>query len=136
MHIQLYYLETNGIPCVFYGDYYGIPQEKISPKSEILDKLLFLRKNYVYGTRHDYFDHHDVVGWTLEGNQSHANSGLAVILSDFGAGQKQMYVGKHFAGSTFYDFLGNVEQKVIIDEDGNGNFLVNEGSVSAWIKQI
>lgn len=126
----------NGIPCVFYGDYYGIPQEKISPKSEVLDKLLFLRKNHVYGTRHDYFDHHDIVGWTLEGDTGHQNSGIAVLLSDFEEGQKQMYVGKHFAGETFYDFLGNRDEKVIIDEDGNGMFHVCGGSVSAWIKQI
>ena len=125
----------SGIPCVFYGDYYGVPSQKISDKSDILDKLLFLRKKYVYGTEHNYFDHHDVVGWTLEGDENHPNSGIAVLVSDFEAGQKQMYVGHNFAGTVFYDFLGNRNEKVTIDENGNGEFLVNAGSVSAWIKE-
>ena len=44
-----------------------------------------------------------------------------------------MYVGSHFAGKTFYDYLGNREEKVVIDENGNGTFFVNGGSVSVWI---
>ena len=128
-------LREEGTPCVFYGDYYGIPSEKISPKSEILDKLLFLRKQYVYGIEHNYFDHPDIVGWTLEGDNTHQNSGIAVLLSDFEEGQKEMYIGKQFAGTTFYDFLGNRNEKVIIDENGNGTFFVSGGNVSAWIKE-
>lgn len=62
-------LRQNGYPCVFYGDYYGIPSEKIASKKEILDKLLMLRKDYVYGNQHDYFDHMSIVGWTLEGDK-------------------------------------------------------------------
>ena len=97
---------------------------------------MFLRKNHVYGIQHDYFDHHDVVGWTLEGDIGHKNSGLAVLLSDFEAGEKQMYVGKHFAGTTFYDFLGNRSERITIDENGNGVFFVNGGSVSAWVQEV
>lgn len=61
-------LRQNGYPCIFYGDYYGIPSEKITNKKEILDKLLILRKKYVYGIQHDYFDNPDIIGWTLEGD--------------------------------------------------------------------
>ena len=126
-------LREQGIPCVFYGDYYGISNEKIDPKSDILNKLLKLRKQYAYGNQHDYFDHSSIVGWTREGDNGHNNSGLAVLVSDMEEGQKQMFVGKHFAKKTFYDFLGNNTEKVTIDENGNGNFFVNGGSLSAWI---
>ncbi len=128
-------LREQGIPCVFYGDYYGIPQEKIEPKSEILDKLLLLRKNKAYGVQHDYFDNNSIVGWTREGDVGHTKSGLATILSDFEAGQKEMYVGQHFSGHTFIDFLGNRSEKVIIDENGNGTFFVDGGSVSVWVEE-
>ena len=117
-------LREPGIPCVFYGDYYGIPHEKIDGKAELLDKLLILRKNYAYGTEHDYFDHNSIVGWTREGDKAHADSGLAIVLSELDKGEKQMYVGSHFAGKTFYDFLGNIPEKVVVDEEGNGTFPV------------
>ena len=41
-------LQEKGLPCVFYGDYYGIPHDNIAPVKG-LDKLLLLRKNYAYG---------------------------------------------------------------------------------------
>lgn len=75
-------LRTEGIPCIFYGDYYGIEHDSINPKKEFLDLLLHLRKNYVYGLKRDYFDDPNIVGWTLEGDITHPNSGLAVIMTD------------------------------------------------------
>lgn len=44
-----------------------------------------------------------------------------------------MYVGKNFNGMNFYDYLSNRSEKVLIDENGNGTFYVNGGSVSAWV---
>ena len=129
-------LRDKGLPCVFYGDYYGIPSEKIEAKNIVLDKLLTLRKNYAYGKLNDYLDNENIIGWTLEGDNQHVNSGLAVIMSDNAGGNKQMYVGKHFANSSFYDYLGNREDIVLIDENGIGKFPVNAGSVSAWIKAL
>ncbi len=129
-------LRDKGLPCVFYGDYYGIPSEKIEAKNIVLDKLLTLRKNYAYGKLNDYLDNENIIGWTLEGDNQHVNSGLAVIMSDNAGGNKQMYVGKHFANSSFYDYLGNREDIVLIDENGIGKFPVNAGSVSVWIKAL
>lgn len=63
----------------------------------------------------------------------HPKSGIAVLLSDNEPGQKQMYVGRSFSGMSFYDYLGNRSEKVLIDANGNGTFFVNGGSVSAWI---
>ena len=67
---------------------------------------------------------------------SHKNSGIAVLLSDFSDGCKTMYIGKHFSGKTFYDYMNNCQEKVIIDENGNGNFKVKSGSVSVWLEQL
>ena len=72
-------------------------------------------------------------GWTREGDKGHAGSGLAVLLSDMDEGEKDMFVGSHFAGKTFYEVLGNRSENVIIDEEGNGTFFVNSGSLSVWI---
>ena len=46
-----------------------------------------------------------------------------------------MYVGKHFAGCTFEDILHRVEETVVIDENGFGEFWVEDGSVSVWKPQ-
>ena len=47
-----------------------------------------------------------------------------------------MNVGTKFTGTFFYDCTGNIKDKVAIDENGNGNFSVNGGSVSIWIMAL
>ena len=59
---------------------------------------------------------------------------MAVIISDKYDGSKRMYVGKNFAGDKFTDALGHREDEIIIDEEGFGNFVVNGGQVSVYIK--
>ncbi len=128
-------LRVDGFPCIFYGDYYGIPTYNICPKNDILDKLLYARKKYAYGEQHDYFDHHNVIGFTREGNEEHPNSGLAVLMSSGDRGYKIMNVGKSLANSIFYDITGNLEETVYVDNDGNGIFYCNSESVSVWVKK-
>lgn len=128
-------LRQEGYPCIFYGDYYGIPHNDIAPIKEILDKLMYLRLNYAYGKQNNYFDDCNIVGWTREGDEEHNNSGLAALITDGPGGSKKMYVGRKFSGCTFYDYTLNNSGKVIIDEMGMGNFYVNGGSISVWIKE-
>ncbi len=123
-----------GIPTVFYGDYYGIPNNGITPMKAKLDPLLQARKNYAYGTQHNYLDHWDVVGWTREGEISRPNSGLATLISDGSAGTKWMYVGKQHAGEMWKDMTGNRADTIAINADGWGNFAVNSKSVSVWVQ--
>lgn len=87
-------LREGGIPCVFFGDYYGIPEKDIQPKDKMLDILLKVRKYFAYGKQTDYFDHYNVIGWTREGSFEHPDSGLAVVMSDGDRGYKQMNVRK------------------------------------------
>lgn len=124
-----------GIPCIFYGDYYGIPEKNIEPLKEILDTFLLARKYLAYGKEHDYFDHPNIIGWAREGDYYHQDSGMAVILTNGEGGSKQMNVGKNLANTVLYDCTGNIKETVYVDNDGNGIFYVNGGSVSVWIKK-
>ena len=127
-------LKNDGYPCVFYGDYYGIPYSNIE-KMDKLEDLMILRKDKAYGLEHDYFDHDSVIGFTREGDDEHIKSGLAVIASNKIDGEKRMYIGEKFAGETFIDALGNFEEEVTIDEDGCGVFKVKNRTVSVWVKK-
>lgn len=124
-------LRNEGYPCVFYGDMYGIPHDNVLA-TEKLDILLKLRKEKAYGTQTDYLDNPNYIGWTREGDEEHPDSGLAVVISNAGDGEKRMYIGKKFAGKLFVDILENCEDEVFIDDEGFGNFKVRGKSVSVW----
>ncbi len=128
-------LRKDGLPCIFYGDYYGISTQNVNTKKDMLENLMRLRKDYAYGEQKDYFDHHNIIAWLRAGDEEHPNSGLIVIMSDGPGGGKIMNVGKRMANSTFYDFTGNVKEKVYADQDGNGIFYCNGGSVSVWVRE-
>ena len=50
-------LRQDGLPCVFYGDLYGIPHDDIPPVDG-LRRLIKLREAYAYGSQTDYLDDH------------------------------------------------------------------------------
>lgn len=126
-------LRREGYPCIFYGDYYGIQHDNIEPM-ENLKTLLLLRRDRAYGEQVDYFDDKNIIGFTRLGDDNHYKSGMAVIISDKYEGSKRMYVGTKFAGERFFDALGNKEDEITIGEDGFGDFIVNGGSVSVYVK--
>ena len=127
-------LRDEGYPCVFYGDYYGIPHDNIEPLKK-LEILMKLRKEKAYGDQTDYLDNPNYIGWTRSGDEEHLKSGLAVIISNSCDGEKTMYIGEKFAGMQFIDALGNYEERVTIDEKGCGVFKVKEKSVSVWVQE-
>lgn len=129
---SLILLHKDGIPCVFYGDYYGIVHDHVKPV-EGLRKLIKIREKYAYGEQIDYFDNCNQVGFTRMGDEEHPNSGLALIVTDETAGTKRMKVGKQFSGKNFFDALGHINSPVTIDEEGFGEFMVIDGSVSVWL---
>lgn len=131
---SLILLREQGIPCVFYGDYYGIPEKQVEPKNEMLDKLLKIRKYFAYGEQEDYFYDRNTIGFVRKGDYEHSDSGLAVVMSDKDGGIIEMNVGKNLSNTMFYDCLGNIEEKVYVDSNGNGKFSCKSGSVSVWIK--
>ncbi len=126
-------LRDEGYPCVFFGDLCGIKNNGILPMQE-LEILMYLRKEKAYGKQIDYFDNPDYIGWTRQGDESHLQSGLAVVISKTLDGEKNMYIGEQFAGNTFIDALGNCEDNVVINESGMGCFKVKGKSVSVWVE--
>ena len=132
---SLILLRKDGLPCVFYGDFYGIPSQNIKPMGEKLEKIIKARKYFAYGEQIDYFDHHDIIAWVRTGDDEHTDSGMVTILSDGPGGSKMINVGKKLAHTVFYDWLGNVQETVYVDQDGNGIFYCNGGSVSVWVKK-
>ena len=125
-------LRENGLPCVFYTDYYGNPSHD-RPMVPNLGKLIKMRRSYAYGEQEDYFDDPHIIGWVRKGEKTKRGSGLAVVLSNAGAGSIRMQTGAGFAGKSFYDALGNVQGPVVINEEGFGLFPVEEKSVSVWV---
>ena len=125
-------LRDVGIPCVFYGDFYGIPHNRIAPVPG-LKTLLRVRKLYAYGKENLYFDDPSVVGFTREGDAEHPDSGTAVLLTDSVAGSKRMYMGKQHAGKNMIDAMGGISESVTVGEDGWAEFRVGGGSVSVWV---
>ena len=132
---SLILLRKDGLPCVFYGDYYGIPAKNVNAQKSMLDKLLYLRKLYAYGEQEDYFCSSDLIGFVRKGDLEHPNSGLAVLMTNKSGGTINMNVGSEFANTVFVDYLKNIEEEVLIDSSGNGDFLCKDGSVSVWVKK-
>ena len=126
-------LRAEGYPCIFYGDYYGILENDCQPINNILDKMLLVRRDYAYGEQIDYFNNPNLIAWVRNGDDRHTNSGVVVLISNKNKGMKEIILDKKFCGKSFYDVLGNVEEIVTINEEGRGNFLVNENSISVWI---
>lgn len=128
-------LRREGLPCIFYGDFYGIPSHDIKPMGKKLEDLLELRKYFAYGEQIDYFDNFNIIAWVRTGDEEHTNSGLVAIMSDGPGGGKLINVGKRLSNSVFYDYTGNVKETVYVDTEGNGIFYCNGGSVSVWVRK-
>ncbi|MBQ9009691.1 MAG: alpha-amylase [Clostridia bacterium] len=124
-------LRGQGIPCVFWGDLYGMPYQNIPPVKNLRLLMRACRK-YAYGQLYDYFDHHAVVGFTRIGDSEHRGSGLAFLCSNQGDGEKRMFVGQEHAGETFIALHGGFPP-VQIDEEGCGTFQVSERDFSLYV---
>ena len=132
MAYALILLREKGYPCVFYGDYYGIPHDKVASLKE-LPQLLELRQKAAYGAQHDYFDNPSIVGWVRDGDEEHPNSGFALLMTINKGGSKKMLVGEQHAGEVYTDVLGNSKDRIVITKGGVGNFTVMDGSMSIWM---
>ena len=141
MAYALILLRRDGYPCVFYGDYYGAYYNDKDEDGQVheifldchqflIDKFLEARHAYSYGEQIDYFDHHNVVGWTRLGTTKNPG-GMAVVLSNGDSGVKAMDIGH--ANATYVDATEHISESVTTDEDGFGEFPCNPGSVSVWV---
>ncbi|MGS4786304.1 alpha-amylase [Streptococcus sp. P25B114] len=128
-------LRQQGLPTLFYGDYYGISGEfGQAAFNEILDKLLAIRQHHTYGPQVDYLDHPNCIGWVCQGDNEHPK-GLACVISNADEGYKDMDMGTLNAGKVFVDATGHRQDTIQLDENGWGRFYVNPGSVSVWVEE-
>jgi len=129
-------LRNSGYPCVWYGDLYGISGEHSFPPScgGALPKLILARKLYAYGKQADYWDYETCLGWVRYGTWDKP-AGCAVVLSNAGAGTKRMHVGEMHAGEVWTDVLGWSDREVVIGDDGFGEFVCGQTSVSVFVRK-
>ena len=137
-------LREEGYPCIFYPDLFGghywdrdnngHEHEIFLDKVDGIEGLLHARKQYAYGPQRDYFEDAHCVGWVREGDGY--NRGCAVVMSNRDSYLKPMQMGEAYAGQTFYDLLGRIQDKVQIREDGWGDFPCPAGNVSVWVPEI
>ncbi len=130
---SLILLKKDGIPCVFYGDLYGIQNNNIPPIGKDLENLIKLRKDIAYGDEITYFDDENTIGFTRLGSLEKENSGLCVIMTDSKGGTKRMCMGEKFIGEIMVDIFQNTKEEIKIGEDGCADFIVNDGSVSVYV---
>jgi alpha-amylase len=130
-------LRREGYPCVFYADYYGAEYDdrgyhiSMPAHSWLIDKFLYARKYYGYGSQYDYFDHFNTIGWTRLGDENHPKA-MAVIMSDSVSGSKWMEVGK--PQTKFIDITEHIKEPIYTNESGWAEFRCNGGSVSVWVQ--
>ena len=127
-------LRKDGLPCVFYTDYYGNPDLDIHPVPN-LGRLIRLRRCYAYGDQEDFFADEHRIGWVRRGDGKHPGSGMAVVLSNAEGGSLRMCLGKEFAGRTFRDATGGISEPVVPDRDGSADFGVSGQKVSVWVEE-
>jgi len=136
---SLILLRDTGYPCVWYGDVYGVDPEgekQSFPPScgGALPKLTLARKLYAYGQQADYFDYATCLGFVRYGTWDR-RFGCAVVLSNAGEGSKRMHVGEMHAGERWTDVLGWSDAEVEIGEDGFGEFVCGQCSVSIFVNK-
>lgn len=128
-------LSYYGYPCVFYSDYYGYSGDvDYEGCPDIIDTLLYARKNYAYGEQHNYMDFSNCIGFTRTGDEEHPD-GCAVVMSNGDDGFKEMTVGELHAGEVYIDLMKNRDEEITIDEEGKATFPVNGESISVWVKK-
>ncbi|KAF2727266.1 thermostable alpha-amylase [Polyplosphaeria fusca] len=139
-------LRQQGVPCVFYGDLYGIRaadgNEAFPPLSRLPD-LMLARKLFAYGQQREYWDAPHCIGWTREGLQTNVPAdkpwmghGCAVIASNHGGGKKRMCVGKRHAGETWSGLWEWDDYQTKIEEDGWGWFEVGGVGMNVYVMDV
>ncbi|KOC88764.1 alpha-amylase [Winslowiella iniecta] len=136
-------LREQGVPTIFYPDLFGASYEdqggdgeqyKIEmPAIPELEALIRARQQYAHGVQTDYFDHANCIAFSRSGTEE--QPGCVVIMSNGEQGEKTVALGENFAHSQWRDYLGHREETISCDEQGNGQFYCNAGSLSVWVAQ-
>ncbi len=135
-------LREQGIPSVFFTDFYGAHYEDTKGEQTFnidlsvvgeLEQLLVTRKTTAYGEQRDYFDHANIIGWTRAGIQDMPNSGCAVLISNRDGGEKNMHIGTEHVGKKMINIFGDHAFEITVNENGETTFFVDAGKIAVWI---
>ena len=97
----------------------------------MLQQLLSLRKKqYNEGNQEDYFDHPHLIGWTRHTE----TKAMVIIMTNSTGGIKSMYVGKEDR-HCYYVNVFNGYQRVLINEDGYGDFYCEDKNFAVYVKE-
>ncbi len=133
-------LRQEGIPSVFYTDYYGTSYTVGENTIELapvphLYKMMMIRKFLFDGQQCDYFDHPNVVGWFVSGTEDNKNAGFVVVLSNSDDGFKEINLGGLNGNRKFVDVTESFADAITTNDDGVAIFPVKSRSISIWIKE-
>lgn len=137
-------LRDQGIPCVFYPTIYEAKYvdhqngEEVYVELNSIDSvrtMMKVRRRLAFGPQHDYFLHSNLLGWTREGIDEKPFSSCAVLMSNRGEDQAELYLGPRNANKTYKDVCGERQEKVTLDAEGKGTFFTNGRSVSVWVQE-
>lgn len=123
-------LRKDGYPCLFGGDWYGIPSVDYPGVRSQIERLMHARMNFAYGEQDEYFVTPTKIGWVRRGSEKHPYP-LAVLLSTGDMDHERMFVGEAEAGRVYCDLSGKNED-IVIGADGFGDFTVGPGAVTYW----
>lgn len=134
-------LRKDGYPCVFAADYYGAhykDEGKDGNEHEIwmdthqwlIDKFLFVRREYANCDQYDYLDHPNCIGWTRMEKKGE-QLGVAVLISNADIGRKYMNTGS--PETSYIDTTDHCDDTVTTNKDGWGEFHCKGRSVSVWV---
>lgn len=126
-------LRKDGYPCVFGGDYWGINGDPNHPGfKEELDRLMKIRRDYVYGDQQDRFDDPNLIGWIHHGSAEHPGKLVTLLCTADEDRTMQIDLGADQAGKTFVDLSGHRRELVILDDAGCADFPVSSRSYAVW----
>ena len=127
---MLILLRDQVTPASFYGDLWGVPAKGLAPVPA-LSTLLLLRKAAACGKETNVFEGRNLIGFVQEGDDEHADSGIAAVLTNGSAGKKHLCLGRRHACELFRDALLACSEP----ETGTGNLPVRGGSVSVYVSE-
>lgn len=113
-------------PCVFYGDLYGIPHDKIEPVDH-LEELIWLRSHILGDEIIDKFDDPHCISWLVTGEHP-----IVVVMTNGVASEKEFII-EGYENKNFIDIT--TLNKLTLDEKGHANFNCFDGKCSIFIEE-
>ncbi|MFW5998445.1 MAG: alpha-amylase [Halanaerobiaceae bacterium] len=117
-----------GLPTIFWKDYY------VYGMKDKLDKIIKARKKFAYGpgfetSTNDF----NTYSYIRAGSDKNPGSGLVMMITQETGGEIiTKTINSRQSETTYYDYTGNIKQKVKTDVRGFGEFKVHGSEEKGW----